>query len=348
MLGEALSKMTTRAAILLLILACLCAARAEAEPILLRMATAAPPGTAWAREGQAFERDLASLTGGQVRMKWYLGGIAGDELTMLARIKREQLDGIASAGMACHRLAPTMRALRIVGLFQSRNESAYVSGRLKDTLDVEFLKSGFVNLGEMGIGPDVIFSRQPITTMAELKKTPLWIWDLDDVYRQTLTQMGLTIVPTPLELAARAYEQHKLDGFLGVPTAALAFQWSAEARYYTDLRPSFLRGCLLISSRAYNQLPVSGQQALRQAAAKTIARLEEIGREQDEALLNGLFAKQGLRQMPASEVFRGEFFAAARAAREALGDKLVPAALLTRILSLLADYRGVHRPNEGR
>jgi hypothetical protein len=84
---------------------------------------------------------------------------------------------------------------------------------------------------------------------------------------------------------------------------------------------------------------------VRQSAAKTIARLEEIGREQDEALLNRLFAKQGLRRVPASESFRAEFFVTARNARETLGDKLVPTELLQRVLGLLADYRGVHRPS---
>ncbi|HEY1584642.1 MAG TPA: TRAP transporter substrate-binding protein DctP, partial [Polyangia bacterium] len=143
------------------------AATASAEgTVLLRMATAAPEGTAWAREGHSNERDISELTHGQVRMKWYFGGIAGDEMQMLERIKREQLDGVASAGMLCAKLAPSMTALRIVGLFQSRDESAFVSGRLKDTFDAEFLKSGFVNLGEMGIGPDVIFSTTPMTSLA--------------------------------------------------------------------------------------------------------------------------------------------------------------------------------------
>src|SRR5437879_2846744 len=83
---------------------------ATAEPIVLRMAAVAPEGTAWAREGHALERDIAELTHGQVRIKWYLNGIAGDEMTMLDRIRREQLDGVASAGMMCQKLAPTMRA----------------------------------------------------------------------------------------------------------------------------------------------------------------------------------------------------------------------------------------------
>src|SRR5262249_31582816 len=75
------------------------ASTASADVVVLRMATPAPEGTAWAREGHALERDIAELTHGQVRMKWYLSGIAGDEMMMLDRIKREQLDGGASGGM---------------------------------------------------------------------------------------------------------------------------------------------------------------------------------------------------------------------------------------------------------
>ncbi|HEY2745071.1 MAG TPA: TRAP transporter substrate-binding protein DctP [Polyangia bacterium] len=323
-------------------------ARAEGAPVLLRMATAAPEGTAWAREGHSFERDVAELTHGQVRMKWYLGGIAGNELQMLERIKREQLDGVASAGMLCAKLAPSMRALRIVGLFQSRDESAFVSGRLKDTFDEELLHAGFVNLGEMGIGPDIIFSNTPLTSFEDLKKTRMWIWDLDDVFREQLTAMGLTLVPRPLETAFSDREHGMFDGFIAVPTAALAFQWSTQVHYFTELRPSFLRGCILIASRAFDQLSVEGQRSVRQAAARTIARMEVIGREQDDALLGGLFAKQGVKHVPVSEFFRAEFFATAQAARERLGDKLVAHSLLLRVLGMLADYRAVHRGVEER
>ena len=325
------------------------AATASAEGgVLLRMATAAPEGTAWAREAHSYERDIAELTHGQVRVKWYLGGIAGDEMQMLERIKREQLDGVASAGMLCAKLAPSMRALRIVGLFQSRDESAFVSGRLKDTFDEEFRRSGFVNLGEMGIGPDVIFSNTPLTSLADLSKSRMWIWDLDDVYREQLSAMGLRLVPRPLASAFADYDHGMFDGFIAVPTAALAFQWSTQMHYFTELRPSFLRGCMLLSSRTFDQLSVEGQRAMRQATARTIARLEEIGREQDDALLGGLFAKQGVKHVGVSETFRAEFFAAAQAARERLGDGLVPHGLLLRVLGLLADYRAVHRAIDER
>ena len=85
------------------------------------MAAPAPAGTAWARESHAFDREMQLATGGQVHIKWYLGGIAGDELTTLARVKRGQLDGAAGTAF-CDRLAPTLRVGKVVGLFQSREE----------------------------------------------------------------------------------------------------------------------------------------------------------------------------------------------------------------------------------
>ena len=56
----------------------------------------------------------------------------------------------------------------------------------------------------------------------------------------------------------------------------------------------------------------------------------------------GVFEKQGLKHVPVSDTFRAEYFAAARAARERLGDKLVPRALMEHVLALLADYRAEH------
>jgi TRAP-type C4-dicarboxylate transport system substrate-binding protein len=317
------------------------AARAG-EEITLRLASPAPEGTAWAREGRAFARDLEALTHGTVHMKFYLGGITGDELQTAERIRRGQLDAIASGGMLCQRLAPSMRVLRVLGLFQSREESAYVAGRLRQTLDAEFLKSGFVNLGEVGVGPDVFFSRTPIRSIAELKKARLWVWDLDELFKKELSAIGVPVVPLPLEQSAHAFDENKTDGWIAVPTAALAFQWSAQARYYADMRVGFLRGCTLVSAHTFDSMPVGARQALREASAKLIARLEDLGRSQDEALMSGLFERQGLHRVEIPDGFRAEFYDGARAVRERMGDELVPQELLQRVLGMLADFRAEH------
>ena len=153
-----------------------------------------------------------------------------------------------------------------------------------------------------------------------------------------LREMGMQIVPTRLADAAAAYEGNRIDGFMAIPMAALAFQWSTQARYVTDLRVGIINACWLIGHRAYDKLPAHDRDALRAAAAKLVLRMNETGQESDNRLLSTLFARQGLKVIPPSDTLRAEFFEAARAARTRLGDRLVPTPLLNRVLQLLADY----------
>jgi TRAP-type C4-dicarboxylate transport system substrate-binding protein len=309
---------------------------------VIRMATAAPEGTAWAREIHAMSRAIEQETHGTVRLKWYLGGIAGDELQMGERVRRDQLDGVASGGMLCTRLAPSMRVLGVQGLFQDRAEAMYVAGRLKPILDEEFSKNGFTNLTELSIGPQVLFMRTPVNGLADLRKQRLWVWDLDEVDRLEFGEMGVPVVATSLEDAAHAYDAGKHDGFMAVPPAALAFQWSTLARFLSPLRIGVLTGCFIVSNRAFDSLPLEAQQIFRAVEAKAAARLEEVGRTEDEALLGGLFSHQGLSYLKVSDRFRAEFLEAAATAREHLGNKLVPEALLLKVTTWLADFRAEH------
>jgi TRAP-type transport system periplasmic protein len=322
---------------------------ARGEPIVLRFGTVAPDGTAWARIAKQTAEELSAATRGQVVSKWYFNGIAGNELQMLARVRKEQLDGIVSGGMLCERLSPSMRVLRMVGLFQTRDESGYVAGRLKPLFDEELRKQGFVNLGDVGIGPDLVFSREPIRNMDDLRRVPLWTWNLDDVFVASWPKLGVHVVPLPIEEAYRAYDSHRVDGFIAVPTAALGFQWSTQARYVTDLRLAFLRACVLVSTRAFDPLPLEARNALLNSSARGMAQLEEMGRLSDEQLLGKLFAKQGLKTVAVSESFRAEFLTQARTVRDqlAVAGGLVRPELLQKVLTMLADYRAEHRAVEG-
>ena len=79
----------------------------------LRLATAAPDGTAWARQLKMTSDGIVAASKGALHVKWYFGGIAGDEMETIDRMAKGQLDGIASGGPLCEKIAPTMRVLGI-------------------------------------------------------------------------------------------------------------------------------------------------------------------------------------------------------------------------------------------
>jgi TRAP-type C4-dicarboxylate transport system substrate-binding protein len=262
---------------------------------------------------------------------------------MLERMKRGQLDVVMSGGMMCMKLAPSMRVLRLLGMFQSGDEASYVLGRLRPTIDTEMASAGFHNFGEAALGSDLMFSRKPITTLAELKRTRTWMWDLDETMRAQLELIGFSAVPLPVEEAARAYDSQKTDAFLAIPAASLAFQWSAQAKFLSDLHLGYLPGCMIMINRAWDSLPVEARSVVTVATARTQARLEELARTQDEELIGGLFARQGLKRTPVSATFSSDFFDAARGARQGIRDKLVPGDLMNRVSGWLADYRAEHQ-----
>jgi TRAP-type C4-dicarboxylate transport system substrate-binding protein len=274
-------------------------------------------------------------------MKIYFSGVAGTELESYERMKRGQVDGVISGGIVCERLAPSVSVMRIPGLFQSRAENAYVLGRLKPVLDKEFLAAGVTNLFESGVGPDLVFTRRPVRSMAELKALRLWIWDIDQSLAPFLKAMGLNLFLAPINEAGRAYDEGKHDGFIVPASAALVWQWTPQVHFFTNLNLSYVSGCFLIASRAFDALPIRTQEVIRTSGARARSRMDVVMQDLESQLVGGLFQKQGLTESPVSDTFRSEFFAAARAAREQATGHEVPQALIARVLSLLADFRAV-------
>ena len=320
---------------------------AQAEPVTLRMAGIAPEGTMWAREVKVFARDVEAATYGAVLVKWHLGGIAGDELTIIDRIRRGQLDGEAGAGF-CERLAPSLRVLRLVGLIERRDELRYVINKLRPRLEAEMAKNGFVSLGFSSFGAPILMTRRPVATMDELRRTRLWVWSEDDVPRRSLQRLGVPVVTADVTQAAALYADGKTDGFVSIPLGGLGFQWSTQARYFTEIPIGILPGCMVVSQRAFDALPIEHQALVRSAGAKMLVHFEEMGRVQDDALLGGLFEKQGMKRVPVSEAMRDQFFSEARRAREEVAREVSSPELLQQVLTWLADFRAESPARDAR
>lgn len=311
---------------------------AAAEPVRLRMAAITPDGTSWARELIAFSREVESVTQRQVQFKWYFGGIAGDEIQVMDRIRRGQLDG-TSGSLMCSQLAPSLKVTRLIGMFRNRGEFHFVVERLRPRIHLEMQKAGFADLGVANLGHVLVFSQTPIRSMAELRAARIWSWNLDEVWNKLAPALGLRSVMLPVTDAERALVDKRVDAVYAFPQAALAFQWSAHTRYFTELELGALPACIVISLKAMDALPTAVQKAIRDAGARLSARVEEQGRLDDAALTGGLFEKQGLTKIKPDDAFRRDFLDAAKQARDTLGPSIVPLELLSETLSWLADYR---------
>jgi TRAP-type C4-dicarboxylate transport system substrate-binding protein len=308
----------------------------------LRIATLAPDGTTWARELRSWAENVEKESKGAVGIKLYFGGMAGDEPDAFERIRRGQLDGALSGGHICERVAPSLRVMKVPGLFSDRDEATFILRRLRPIVDREAKANGFTSLGEGGIGAIVVFSRRPVRTLDELRSLTLWSGK-NEMMLGWLGALGLHVTNDAIGDVSARYAAGKIDGFLTTPSVALAWQWSSQTPYFMDLRLSFLSSCLMVTTASFDALPIEAQRAVRTAVAKLVERSELLGRQQNDALLAKVFPQQGLKQLPVVEQLRQEFLAAARELRDKIDPKLIAPELLRDILADLADYRAERR-----
>jgi TRAP-type C4-dicarboxylate transport system substrate-binding protein len=318
-------------------------ARAE-NHLTIRIASVAPEGSFWARELRAMANEVTTATKGAVTVKMYFGGIAGDEFQVYDRIKRGQLDGAASGGTICMDLSPSVRAVGIRGVFSSREESNYVMNRLRPTVEQEFKKAGYIYVAATSLGADMVFSKKPVQTIDDLRAQRIFHWNIDKRGAMLSTAMGMKVVALPIEEAARAFEEDRIDATFIQPGGVLAFQWTNLVKYVLDMPASWTYGCLVISSKTFERLTLEQQQIVRAAGAKAAGRIDSVGEKQDQELLSSVLPRQGIKLVQPAESMRAQYLAVARAAREKLGEQLIDAPTLQSILAMLADYRAEHSP----
>jgi TRAP-type C4-dicarboxylate transport system substrate-binding protein len=327
----------------LVLVALLSASQASAEPkYVLRMAAVPPEGTSYARETKAFVHDVDQLSRGELQVRFYMGGIAGDELEVGRRIERGQLDGTASAGMLCQRLAPSWRVLRVLGLFLDRAELDYIIGRLSPKFVEEFKKSGAIFLGGASMGPTMVFSKVPVSDIEALKKLRLWRWSLDDVPIEMGKHMGLRQVALPLDQAVSGFEEGRTDGYISIPVAALAFGFHAHVSHVLEMPLDYLAGCIMVSERSFDRLPMELREVVRTAAAKMAQRVSVIGEQEEHKLLGDVFTNHGVRVDKPEPQLRTDYLELARTARDQLPDSVASRATLQQVQEWLADYRATH------
>jgi TRAP-type C4-dicarboxylate transport system substrate-binding protein len=307
------------------------------EPVTLRMAAIAPEGTAWARLLGDFTEEVGRATHGQVKIKWILGGAAGDELTALERVRKNELAGLAGA-IFCEHVAPSLHAIEVAGLVENDEEAVAVLKRLRAHLDEEARATPFTFLTlSTGFGHRVLFSRKPVRSLAEMRQGSNWIYDLDSVEQAQLSLMGAKLVPLPIDQAGRAYDSGRVDGFFSVPAAAVVFRYGVKARYFTDLHSMFVPACMIVSRATFNSLDGDAQRALTDAGERLAERFNRLGKLEDETLLGRAFLHQGLRAVPMNAQFQREYREAARAASARLG--LVPLPLVRRVNAIVEETR---------
>ena len=329
-----------RPAVILLavtLLAAFFSAAAIAQEI--KIASLAPDGTAWMKAMRAAGDAIAKETRGRVQFKFYPGGVMGNDSTVLRKMQIGQLHGGAVTMLALARVYPDSQILGLPLLFRSNEEVDYVRTRIEPTLLTGFDQNNLIVFGFVEGGFAHLMSKTPVRRIAELRAEKVWAPEGDPITRTLFEVAGIVPVVLPLADVYTGLQTGLLTA-VGVPAAgAIALQWHAKTKYFTDLPFFYTAGALAIDKRPFARLSPEDQTAVRDTMRSTFQQLDRASRKDDEAARAAL-KNHGIEFVRLAPDDLREIERIAAEARVQLGQKgLYTPSLLSTVEGHLRDFR---------
>ena len=308
----------------------------------LKIATVTPENSQWMKDMRAGAREIKERTEGRVQIKYYGGGIMGNDQKVLSRIRIGALQGGAFTPTA---LAGQYSNLNLYGLpmvFDSEEEAAYARSRLDARLSAGLEEAGFVNFGFAAGGFAILMSNTPVDSLDDLKGKKVWIPEGDDISRRAMEAMSLSPVTLPLTDVLTGLQTGLIDIVAMSPIGALVLQWHTKVKYITELPLVYTLGFMAVDKKAFGKLSEDDQAIVRDVMGRTYENFDKANlidnRGARDALLN-----TGIKTVPVTP----EEYEKVRAALMKLNVDLAnqghfDKALFDEMLKYVSEYRSEH------
>jgi TRAP-type transport system periplasmic protein len=288
---------------------------------------------------QEMDRELQELTEGQVRFKFYPGGVQGDENDVLRKIRIGQLHAGGFTGVGMGVVNPDSRILDLPFLFENSDEVDLITGMYHDRFNSGFQKGDFVLLGWTEVGLVRFFTTSPIRSLEDIQEVKLWVWQDDPLARTFFQEMGVAPVPLALPDVLSSLETGLINAAYASPYAGAVLQWHTRIDNVSQMPVANASGAMLISRSAFDRLSEVQQTILRDLSIKYSRQITLNSRQENQRTME-LFAEQGITLDPLpSDIEMERLQVVAATVQQELAGDLFNEVLLRDILQTLKEQR---------
>ncbi len=259
---------------------------AGASALTLRIGSAAPENSPW---GTALNRVAASwerISDGQIRVQVFHNSIAGTEADMIRKMRIGQLQAVVMTATGLSNFSDKSLTLSMPLLIRSQEEYEYVFPRVLRELEAEIEAQQFHVMSWSMAGWMYFFSDEEVRTPAELQAIKLAASPEEMELVRAYQLMGYQPIPLPYAERLVGLTNGMANSYLTVPILAAGFQWFGVTPYMMNLRIGPAPGAVLMSDRAFRQLPEDLRNDLFAATAEITADLDADIREFEAEAIN--------------------------------------------------------------
>ena len=305
---------------------------------VIKIGSVAPDRSPWNKALQEVAADWAKISSGQVELKIYAGGVAGSEEDMLRKMRLGTLGGAVFTAFGMVKIDPDVFVLSTPFLWDSEPEFQYVFDKMKPVFRKQIEDKGYRVLLWTHAGWTYFFTKGRVLYPDDLKKYKISFATGEPEMEQAWKSMGFQMVPNDLKDLMIGLQSGLVDSFFLPPLLAASGQYFALAPHMLDLQLGPLIGGLVLTNKAWENIPEAFREPMEQALAKAADRLiQETKGLENEAIKTMLDNGLIVEKAPADAL--GKWRAVAAKGTEVLTEKTFSKETYEKALALIAEFR---------
>ena len=308
------------------------------KSVVIKLATLAPEGSSWMKTLNTLNAEVMKKTEKKVQFRIYPGGVLGDEMDMLRKMKIGQIQGAVFTAGGLSALFKEIDVLQVPFLFQKYEEVDAVVKKMDAFFRKGFEESGYTLLGWSEAGFVYLMSTLPMSSVADLKKGKVWAWEESPMSKAIFDEAGVRAIPLSVPDVMVGLQTGLVDVVYAPPTVAILLQWFTKIKYLTDVPLAYLVGGIVLRNDAFKQIPPSSQNFIMESFQTQLDQLKTVTRNENREAIK-VMTKQGVKIVTPSKDQIDEFKRVSNKAISHLGSQSFSKKTLDEVTSLLEGYR---------
>jgi len=308
------------------------------KSLIIKLATLAPEGSSWMKTFNLVNSEVMKKTENKVQFKIYPGGVLGDEMDMLRKLKIGQIQGAALTSGGLSPLFKEIDVFQVPFLFQMYDEVDAVLKKMDSFFRKGFEDNGYILLGWSEAGFVYLMSTVPIASVADLKKAKVWIWEDSPMSKAIFDEAGVKAIPLTIPDVLVGLQTGLVDVVYVPPAGAISLQWFTKVKYLTDVPLIYLAGGVVVKKDIFKQIPQTSQDFILERFQHHLDRLKDITRNENREAIK-VMTQHGVKIITPSKEQIDEYKRLSHRAIGHISGQTFSKKVLDETTSFLESYR---------
>jgi len=325
----------------LCILACLLVivpAHGAEKSVVIKLATLAPEGSSWMKSFHALNKEVMEKTNNQVQFKVYGGGVLGDEVDMLRKMKIGQIQAAVLSSGSLALLYKEFDVLQIPFLFQKYEEVDFILKKMDSFFRKGLEDNGYMLLGWSEGGFVYLMSTGPIASVADIKKAKVWTWGGSPMAKAIFDEAKVTAIPLSIPDVLVGLQTGLVDVVYAPPAVAISLQWFTKVKYLTDVPLNYMTGAVVMNRDVFKRLPPNVQNVILESSRRLLDQSKVVTRNENQDAIK-VMTKQGVKIVTPAKENVDELKRLSNEAMRRLGGQTFSAKTHDEVVAQVENYR---------